>query len=92
MEEQSKTGAVETGRDSGIDYQIVKTKIALKPTNLYATFEDKKSKKSTSLHEYGQYVYRGPMIAWALFLVFKLTVLYLLKGLNLVRKKRRGRA
>lgn len=88
MEANNKTETVATGRDFRIDSRIVKTKKALKPSNLYATFEDKKRKKGSSLHEYGQYIYRGPMIAWALFLVIKLMVLYLIKGLGLVRKKR----
>ena len=88
MEEQNRTGTVEIGGDSRIDYRIVNTKKALKPSNLYATFADKKSKQRSSLHEYGQYIYRGPIIAWALFLVIKLMVLYLLKGLGRVRKRR----
>ena len=88
MEEYDKTGTVETGRDSRIDSRIQKTKKALMPSNLHATFEDKKRKKSSSLHEYGHYYYRGPMMAWAIFLVIKLMVLYLLKGLELARKRK----
>jgi hypothetical protein len=86
MEKEKKTRKAAA---YGVEYQIARTKTSLTPSNLYETVMGKKKRRSFSLHEYGQNLHRGPIIAWSIVLLIKLTALYVYKALRWPLRQRK---
>ena len=87
MDEQKEQGTEKGEEESGIDYHIGATRAAFNPKTVFAVPHN--DEEITQYHPVSEYTFSnrsGPIIGRYLWLVIKLTTLYLVKAFRWVRR------